>query len=64
MEGRGVEDLPGGAAQVVSGGGAAPEIVRYVYRDGRYEAVPAGDIAGVRGRAILCGWSGPRRLQP
>lgn len=47
-----------------SGGGAAPEIVRYVYRDGRYEAVPAGDIAGVRGRAILCGWSGPRRLQP
>ena len=46
------------------GGGAAPEIVRYVYRDGRYEAVPAGDIAGVRGRAILCGWSGPRRLQP
>ena len=47
-----------------SGGGAAPEIVRYVYRDGRDEAVPAGDIAGVRGRAILCGWSGPRRLQP
>ncbi|XOQ52209.1 MAG: hypothetical protein ACFWT7_02345 [Succiniclasticum sp.] len=44
-----------------SGGGAAPEIVRYVYRHGQYEAVPAGDISGVKGEAILCGRPEPRR---